>query len=39
MPRRIKPVLDNNGAPTKSGVQKKNCASYLDNNGYMLSYI
>ncbi len=47
MPRRIKAVLDNNGAPSKywhsfdmftSGVLIFD-ASYLDNNGYMLSYI
>ncbi len=48
--RRIKTVLDNNGAPTKYwhfghsfdmfawGVLIF-VASYLDNNGYMLSYI
>ncbi len=49
MPRRIKAVLDNNGAPTKywhfghSFDIHLGCtnfvASYLDNNGYMLSYI
>ncbi len=50
MPRRIKAALDNNGAPTKYwhfghsfdmstyGVLIF-VASYLDNNGYMLSYI
>ncbi len=50
MPRRIKAALDNNGAPTKYwhfghsfdmftyGVLIF-IASYLDNNGYMLSYI
>ncbi len=50
MPRRIKAVLDNNGAPTKywhsghsfdmftKGVLMF-VGSYLDNNGYMLSYI
>ncbi len=46
MPRRIKAVLDNNGAPSKywhsfdmftSGVLIF-VASYLDNNGYILSY-
>ncbi len=51
MPRRIKAVLDNNGAPTKwQFVQIDTLdtvltcslvfvASYLDKNGYMLSYI
>ncbi len=50
MPRRIKAVLDNNGALYKiltlwthfdmftQGVLIF-VASYLDNNGYMLSYI
>ncbi len=37
IPRRIKAVLDNNGAPTK--YWDFFVASYLDNNGYMLSYI
>ncbi len=48
MPRRIKAVLDNNGAPTKYidtldtlltcslRVSSFFVASYLDNNGYML---
>ncbi len=44
MPRRIKSVLDNNGALTKYwhlGHSFDNIfvASYLENNGYMLSYI
>ncbi len=50
MPRRIKAVLDNNGAPTKYWHFGHSfdmftwgilifVASYLDNNGYMLSYI
>ncbi len=46
MPRRIKAVLDNNGAPTKYWhfwhVHLHILvfvASYLDNNGYMLIYI
>ncbi len=49
VPRRIKAVLDNNGAPTNMVTLDTvlTCslrvysfvASYLDNNGYMLSYI
>ncbi len=43
MPRTIKAVLDNNGAPTKYWHVHLGCthfvASYLDNNGYMLSHI
>ncbi len=50
MPRRIKAVLDNNGAlqnvdtldtvlTCSLRVYSVFFASYLDNNGYMLSYI